>query len=68
MSGLVRHVWVGGKDPGVMIADVDPPLQPGEVEIDIEDGAWREITDVELTRLGARIVRDGDAVTHAKRT
>jgi hypothetical protein len=50
VSGLVRYVWVGGKDPGVMIAD-----------------AWKEITDVELTRLGARIVRDCDAVTHAKR-
>lgn len=32
-----RHVWVGGSDPGVMIVDVDPALQPGEVEIDTSD-------------------------------
>lgn len=33
---LIR-VWVDGSDPGPMLADVDPPLGPGEVEISTDD-------------------------------
>ena len=33
----VLRIWVGGDNPGAMIVDIDPPLQPGEVEIDVSD-------------------------------
>jgi hypothetical protein len=32
-----RRVWFGGDDPGVGFVTVDPPLLPGEVEIDLSD-------------------------------
>lgn len=28
-----RHVWISGHDPGVWLAEVDPPLAPGEVDL-----------------------------------
>jgi hypothetical protein len=33
----IRRVWMQGDEPGVAIFDVDPPLERGEVEIDLSD-------------------------------
>ena len=31
----LRRVWISGDEPGVGVFEVDPPLLPGEVEIDL---------------------------------
>lgn len=33
----VFRTWIDGDDPGVGIFEVDPPLLPGEIEIDLDD-------------------------------
>jgi hypothetical protein len=36
-------IWVGGRDPGVLVTDIDPPLMTGEVEITVQDDLPRPL-------------------------
>lgn len=37
MTVKLRRAWISGDEPGVGIFEVNPPLLPGEVEIDLSD-------------------------------
>lgn len=52
--GRIRHLWIEGDKPGIIVVDVDPPLADGEIEIRIDmevpldpelDAAWAAAID-----------------------
>lgn len=53
----IRRCWVEGTDPGPMIVDVDPPLSPHDVEIDLsglDDTTSHPIDDAALAAFRRR--------------